>query len=61
MNRKEFFLKLHIPHEMGGYPRHAVRIVMEFLGYTGLYIPHCHNLEHEDMGMMWNFQVSNKL
>ena len=26
-------------------------------GYTGLYLMHCHKLEHEDMGMMTNFTV----
>jgi FtsP/CotA-like multicopper oxidase with cupredoxin domain len=25
--------------------------------YTGLYLLHCHKLEHEDMGMMANFEV----
>ncbi|MGY8629042.1 multicopper oxidase domain-containing protein [Nitrosomonas europaea] len=28
------------------------------MDYTGLFLYHCHNLEHEDMGMMRNFFVS---
>ncbi|MGW2378476.1 multicopper oxidase domain-containing protein, partial [Kitasatospora sp. NPDC001683] len=26
-------------------------------GYRGRYMLHCHNLEHEDMAMMANFDV----
>ena len=26
---------------------------------SGLFLYHCHNLEHEDMGMMRNFEISN--
>jgi spore coat protein A, manganese oxidase len=33
------------------------KVVIRFDGYQGLYIFHCHNLEHEDMGMMDNFEV----
>jgi spore coat protein A len=39
-------------------PRQAVRIVVRFDGYRGKYVFHCHNLEHEDMAMMTNFQVT---
>ena len=28
-----------------------------FEDYDGLYLYHCHNLEHEDMGMMRNYYV----
>ena len=28
-----------------------------FDGYRGRYVFHCHNLEHEDMMMMANFEV----
>ncbi len=38
-------------------PGETVRILRRFDDYTGLYLQHCHNLEHEDMGMMRNFQV----
>ncbi|MEV7627720.1 multicopper oxidase domain-containing protein [Actinoplanes sp. NPDC089786] len=30
---------------------------MRFAGYRGRYMMHCHSLEHEDMGMMANFDV----
>jgi FtsP/CotA-like multicopper oxidase with cupredoxin domain len=38
-------------------PGESVKIVMRFEDFTGLYLYHCHNLEHEDMGMMRNYQV----
>jgi FtsP/CotA-like multicopper oxidase with cupredoxin domain len=34
-----------------------VRIRVHFARHAGLYLYHCHNLEHEDMGMMRNFLV----
>ncbi len=34
-----------------------VRVIMRFEDFTGKYIYHCHNLEHEDMGMMRNYEV----
>ena len=30
---------------------------MRFEGDAGLFILHCHNLEHEDAGMMLNMEV----
>ncbi len=38
-------------------PGEHVRILMQFKDFTGLYLYHCHILEHEDMGMMRNYQV----
>jgi len=38
-------------------PGERVRIVMRFEDYRGLYLYHCHNLEHEDMGMMRNYRI----
>ena len=38
-------------------PGERVKILRRFKEYAGLYIYHCHNLEHEDMGMMRNFRV----
>ena len=38
-------------------PDMKVKIMLEFKDFTGLYIYHCHNLEHEDMGMMRNYRV----
>ncbi|MDH5761071.1 MAG: multicopper oxidase domain-containing protein [Gemmatimonadota bacterium] len=35
----------------------TVEILIRFDGYRGLYLMHCHKLEHEDMGMMSNFEV----
>ncbi len=39
-------------------PGEEVEIIKPFMDYTGLFLYHCHNLEHEDMGMMRNFFVS---
>jgi FtsP/CotA-like multicopper oxidase with cupredoxin domain len=38
-------------------PGERVRILLRFKDFSGLYLYHCHNLEHEDMGMMRNYQV----
>ena len=38
-------------------PGERVQIQLAFNDYTGLFLYHCHNLEHEDMGMMRNYQV----
>jgi FtsP/CotA-like multicopper oxidase with cupredoxin domain len=35
----------------------VVEIITRFTGYRGRYVLHCHNLEHEDMAMMTNFEV----
>jgi spore coat protein A len=35
----------------------TANILVRFDGYRGRYVFHCHNLEHEDMGMMGNFEV----
>jgi spore coat protein A, manganese oxidase len=35
-----------------------VEVIMRFTGYRGRYVFHCHNLEHEDMAMMANFETS---
>ncbi len=34
-----------------------VRMLKRFDDYTGLFLLHCHNLEHEDLDMMRNFEV----
>ena len=34
-----------------------VELLIKFDGYRGKYVFHCHNLEHEDMMMMANFEV----
>lgn len=35
----------------------TVDVLIRFEAYRGLYVMHCHKLEHEDMGMMSNFEV----
>jgi spore coat protein A len=35
----------------------TVRVLARFEPYRGKYVFHCHNLEHEDMMMMTNFEV----
>jgi len=37
--------------------RETVEILIRFDGYRGRYLMHCHKLEHEDQGMMTNFEV----
>lgn len=38
-------------------PGEKVRIIKPFQDFKGLFMYHCHNLEHEDMGMMREFLV----
>jgi spore coat protein A len=38
-------------------PGQVADILVRFTGYRGRYVFHCHNLEHEDMSMMANFEV----
>lgn len=38
-------------------PGEKVRVIMTFPTYTGVFVFHCHNLEHEDDGMMLNFEI----
>jgi FtsP/CotA-like multicopper oxidase with cupredoxin domain len=38
-------------------PGERVDVAVRFDRYPGLFLLHCHNLEHEDMGMMTNFRV----
>ncbi|HEX6847477.1 MAG TPA: multicopper oxidase domain-containing protein, partial [Chitinophagaceae bacterium] len=35
----------------------TVEVLIRFEKYRGVYLLHCHKLEHEDMGMMANFEV----
>lgn len=39
-------------------PGEAARIQARFADYPGMFLYHCHNLEHEDGGMMRNYFVS---
>ena len=38
-------------------PGQIARVLCRFDGFRGRYVFHCHNLEHEDMMMMANFEV----
>jgi FtsP/CotA-like multicopper oxidase with cupredoxin domain len=38
-------------------PHETVRLLVKREKHTGLFLYHCHLLEHEDMGMMRNFRV----
>jgi FtsP/CotA-like multicopper oxidase with cupredoxin domain len=40
-------------------PGERVRVLVRFDKYPGLFLYHCHNLEHEDLGMMRNFLVEH--
>lgn len=41
-------------------PASEVTILAKFSKYTGRYVFHCHNLEHEDFAMMGEFEVMPK-
>ncbi len=38
-------------------PLETVRLLVRFTTYKGIFLFHCHNLEHEDDGMMQNFKI----
>jgi FtsP/CotA-like multicopper oxidase with cupredoxin domain len=38
-------------------PGERIRIIKPFQDFKGLFMVHCHNLEHEDLGMMRDFSV----
>ena len=38
-------------------PGERMRLLLRFADHPGLFLYHCHNLEHEDMGMMRNFLI----
>ncbi len=38
-------------------PGERATVLMRFVEYPGLFLYHCHNLEHEDGGMMRNFVI----
>jgi FtsP/CotA-like multicopper oxidase with cupredoxin domain len=52
------------PHELGRkdtvliLPGETVRIIVKFGEYKGIYMFHCHMLEHEDDGMMGQFEIT---
>jgi FtsP/CotA-like multicopper oxidase with cupredoxin domain len=38
-------------------PGETVQVLVRFENYTGMYLYHCHNLEHEGAGMMRNYRI----
>lgn len=38
-------------------PGGSIVVAARFEGYTGRYLFHCHNLEHEDLGMMADYEI----
>ena len=59
--RWEFILggrALQVTHRLIG-DTYGGRTIIFFEGKTGRYVFHCHNLEHEDMGMMVSFAVED--
>jgi spore coat protein A len=54
------------PNEMGwkdtvrADPGMVTRIIAKFEGYSGRYVWHCHNLDHEDNEMMRPYEVVAK-
>ena len=38
-------------------PGERIKILTKFDDYPGLFLYHCHNLEHEDMGLMRNYYI----
>ncbi len=38
-------------------PGERVTVLTRFDQFDGMYLYHCHNLEHEDMGMMRNYLI----
>ena len=43
------------------WPGERVKIAMKFGPHTGMYMYHCHILEHEDMTMMRNFMIMDPM
>jgi FtsP/CotA-like multicopper oxidase with cupredoxin domain len=39
------------------FPLETVTVLVRFDRYRGLFLLHCHNLQHEDLGMMLNVEV----
>ena len=46
-----------IPTRLSTITKLSNEVLIRFDGYRGLYLMHCHKLEHEDQGMMANFNV----
>ena len=42
-------------------PEEKIKLLVHFGKYPGLFLYHCHNLEHGDAGMMRNYYISRKV
>ena len=42
-------------------PNETVSVLVKFNDYSGIYLLHCHNLEHEDDGMMLNRKIDSPI
>ena len=42
------------------WPGDTMRLIVAFEDYTGVYMYHCHLLEHEDFGMMGQYEVADQ-
>jgi len=40
-------------------PGEKVQVLVRFENYEGMFLYHCHNLEHEDAGMMRNYKIES--
>ncbi|MFI5567152.1 multicopper oxidase domain-containing protein [Streptomyces sp. NPDC051740] len=55
--------RVPLPHDAGPKdtvslrPGEAAEVITRFGGHRGRYLFHCHNAEHEDMGMMANLEI----
>jgi hypothetical protein len=54
---REGFIESGLKDTVLVMPGERVRIIKPFQDFKGLFMYHCHNLEHEDMGMMRDFSV----
>jgi len=43
------------------WPGERVKVAMKFEPYAGMYMYHCHILEHEDMTMMRNYMIMDPM
>jgi FtsP/CotA-like multicopper oxidase with cupredoxin domain len=55
---KEGFIEGGLKDTVLVMPGESVKIIKPFEDFNGLFMYHCHNLEHEDMGMMRDFLVA---
>ncbi|MBI5651110.1 MAG: multicopper oxidase domain-containing protein, partial [Chloroflexi bacterium] len=39
------------------WPSERVKLLMRFEDFPGMFLYHCHNLEHEDQGLMRNYLI----